>query len=186
MSFRPLGAVTAIILLLFFRPANRSTTALPFNEKLKHLDLPGLLLFIPAVIMLLLAMQWGGNTHAWRSATIIGLIIGFALMISFFIVWQWHQKEEASIPFRIFGQRNVYSAAAMVFFGLGSVGYVTMLGGFLGCLFFLGDIRSPVIFTNKAQASEFLFTSMVSSHPQQHSRSEWYSFATICLGKFCF
>lgn len=29
----------------------------PFSQKVKHLDLPGLLLFIPAMIKLLLAMQ---------------------------------------------------------------------------------------------------------------------------------
>ena len=117
----PFGAITAVITVFFFRPNDRSTTQLPFQQKLKHLDLPGLLLFVPAVIMLLLAVQWGGNKHAWKSATVIGLIIGFALLMSVFAAWQWHQQDEASIPPRIIGQRSVYSAATMLFFGLGSV-----------------------------------------------------------------
>jgi predicted MFS family arabinose efflux permease len=71
--------------------------------------------------MLLLALQWGGNRNPWKSATTIGLIVGFVLMICLFAVWQWHQQDEASIPPRIIGQRSVYSAAAIVFFGLGSV-----------------------------------------------------------------
>lgn len=71
--------------------------------------------------MLLLALQWGGNRNPWNSATTIGLIVGFAIMISLFTLWQWYQKEEASIPPRIMKQRSVYSAAAVVFFGLGSV-----------------------------------------------------------------
>lgn len=119
----PLGAITAIILVLFFRPTGRSTTLLPFSQKLKHLDLPGLFLFVPAVIMLLLALQWGGNTHPWNSATILGLIIGFALLIIVFLLWQWYQGEEASIPIRLFRQKNVYSAVGVLYFGLGSVGY---------------------------------------------------------------
>jgi hypothetical protein len=71
--------------------------------------------------MLLLALQWGGNRNPWKSATTIGLIIGFVIMICIFTVWEWHQGDEASIPRRIMGQRSVYSAAAIVFFGLGSV-----------------------------------------------------------------
>lgn len=117
----PLGAITAVVLVFFFSPKERTTTQIPFFEKLKHLDLPGLLIFMPAVIMLLLALQWGGHTYAWKSATIIGLIIGFGIMMIMFAAWQWHQQDEASIPPRIMGQRNVYSAAGMVFFGLGAV-----------------------------------------------------------------
>ena len=90
-------------------------------QKIKHLDLPGLALFVPGVVMLLLALQWGGNRNPWKSATTIGLIIGFVLMIALFAAWQWYQGDEASIPPRIMGQRSVYSAAAIVFFGLGSV-----------------------------------------------------------------
>jgi len=71
--------------------------------------------------MLLLALQWGGKRNPWKSATIIGLIIGFVIMICLFAIWEWHQQDEASIPPRIMGQRSVYSAAAIVFFGLGSV-----------------------------------------------------------------
>jgi MFS family permease len=122
----PLGAITAFIMILFFRPHGSPMTTLPLAQKAKHLDLLGLLLFIPAVVMLLLALQWGGNAHAWKSATVIGLIVGFTLLITLFGLWQWHQNEEASIPLRVLGQRNVYSAAAMVFFGLGSASYAPL------------------------------------------------------------
>lgn len=117
----PLGAITAIIMVFFFRPQDDSLSKLPISQKAKHLDLFGLILFAPAVVMLLLAMQWGGNKYAWRSATVIGLIIGFAILILLFWLWQGHQKEEASIPIRVIGQRSVYSAAVMLFLGLGGV-----------------------------------------------------------------
>jgi hypothetical protein len=113
--------VTAVTLIIFFRPNDGKLTRLPLIQKIKHLDLPGLLLFVPAVVMLLLALQWGGNRNPWKSATTIGLFVGFALMIVLFAAWQWHQQDEASIPPRIMRQRSVYSAAAIVFFGLGSV-----------------------------------------------------------------
>ena len=117
----PFGLITALILVFFFQPTDRPTTRLPLSQKLRHLDLPGLLLFIPAVIMLLLAVQWGGNKHPWKSATVIGLIVGFAVVMACFGYWQWRQGDEASIPLRVARQRSVYSAVLMLFFGLGSV-----------------------------------------------------------------
>jgi hypothetical protein len=71
--------------------------------------------------MLLLAVQWGGNKHAWKSATVIGLIIGFAGLMACFVYWQWRQGEEASIPLRIAAQRSVYSSVLMSCFGMGSI-----------------------------------------------------------------
>ena len=38
-----------------------------------------------------------------------------------FVWWQWRQGEDASIPWRVAGQRSVYSSVLMSFFGLGSV-----------------------------------------------------------------
>ena len=117
----PLGALVAGILTVFFRPSTRKSGAIPFSKKIKLLDLPGLALFCPAVIMLLLALQWGGHKYPWKSATVIGLIVGFGIMMGLFATWQWHLKDNASIPFRILTQRSVYSAFAATFFGLGSV-----------------------------------------------------------------
>lgn len=117
----PLGLITFLTIVTFFHPYSRPTTQLTLAQKLPHLDLPGLLLFIPAVVMLLLAVQWGGNKHAWRSATVIGLIIGFAGLMGCFAYWQWRQGEDASITFRIARQRSVWSAVMLSFFGMGSI-----------------------------------------------------------------
>jgi hypothetical protein len=70
--------------------------------------------------MLLIAVQWGGAKYAWKSATIIGLIVGFALSMILFVIWQWRQKDEASIPLSVMGNRSVYSASLLVFMGLGA------------------------------------------------------------------
>lgn len=120
----PMGAITAVVLTFFFIVPPRPLTLIPFREKVTHLDLPGLLLFMPTIIMILLALQWGGHGYAWNSATIIGLFVGFALMVVIFCVWQWRQKEESSIPPRIFLQRSVWTGSAILFFGLGSVSLV--------------------------------------------------------------
>ncbi|TVY80813.1 Efflux pump roqT [Lachnellula suecica] len=115
------GAVTAILLVSCYHPKKSELTKLPFAQKIKHLDLPGLALFMPSIVMLLVALQWGGNRFHWKSPTVLGLIMGFIIMMLMFVAWQWRQQEEASIPPRIAKQRSLYSAAAICFFGMGAI-----------------------------------------------------------------
>ncbi|MCJ1390773.1 hypothetical protein MMC18_003634 [Xylographa bjoerkii] len=105
------GAVTLVLLLLFFHPATRETCQLRSTQKLQHLDLPGFLIFVPAVIMLIIALKWDGEKYAWSSATIICLFSGFGCCMLLFMVWQWRQQDQASIPPGIFLQRTVLCSA---------------------------------------------------------------------------
>lgn len=72
-----------------------------FREQLLRLDLPGCALFIPSVIMLLLAVNWGGTTYAWASATIIGLFCGSFVELCVFLVWEHFQGQNAILPLNI-------------------------------------------------------------------------------------
>jgi hypothetical protein len=117
----PAGGVTAFLLFLFFHPVKREASQLSIIEKMKRLDLPGFALFIPAIVMLLLAVQWGGFKYSWNSATIIGLLCGFVGMLGIFIAWQWHAQEDASIPPRIMMNRDVVIACVVSFFMFGSL-----------------------------------------------------------------
>ena len=90
----PCGAVTVVLLLLFFHPKVHANTAAPLLEKLKHLGFPDFCLFAPAVIMLLLSLQWGGEKYPWNSATIIGMLCGFGGLIVLFMARQWHEQDE--------------------------------------------------------------------------------------------
>lgn len=72
----PVGAITFLALIFFFHPQKHSRAKESFRQKLQHLDAVGNFLLITAVIMLLVALQWGKVTYAWSDARIIGLLVG--------------------------------------------------------------------------------------------------------------
>ena len=78
-----------------------------FKELVLHkLDLPGFVVFAPACVMLLLALQFGGDaSHAWNSATVIGLFVGAGVMAIIFIAWEARVGDKAMIPGSLFKNR---------------------------------------------------------------------------------
>lgn len=77
----------------------------------QHLDLIGFVLFAPAVIMILMALQWGGVVYAWKSATIIGLFVGGAGNFAVWAIWNWYKGDDAMLPIRLMKRRIVWSSA---------------------------------------------------------------------------
>jgi MFS family permease len=108
----PFGAVTAIFIIFFFKaPRKVKKTAGTFREQLQHFDLIGTLFFIPAVVCLLLALTWGGSKYAWGSGRIVALFVLFGVLIIGFIAVQIWKQEDATIPPRVFKNRNVWGSA---------------------------------------------------------------------------
>jgi MFS family permease len=116
----PIGAVTVLFLVLFFHPPKSDQTNTS-AQKIASLDLVGLLLFAPATIMMLLALQWGGLEYPWGSATIVGLFVGAAALTLIFALWQVHKGDDAMIPPKLFTQRVVFFACVTELFAMGTV-----------------------------------------------------------------
>lgn len=49
------------------------------------IDYLGILVIAVATTALIMATSWGGTTYAWGSATIVGLLIGAAVALGFFV-----------------------------------------------------------------------------------------------------
>ncbi|KEF58863.1 uncharacterized protein A1O9_03706 [Exophiala aquamarina CBS 119918] len=107
----PIGGLTAVVMLLIrFPPYKARKTKWTFRDIVNDFDLLGFAVFAPSCIMLLLALQWGGITYAWSSATLIGLIGGSVGGFSTFALWEYHHGEAAMIPFSLVRRRVVYSS----------------------------------------------------------------------------
>ncbi|CRG86134.1 Putative HC-toxin efflux carrier TOXA [Talaromyces islandicus] len=105
----PIGAVTLLIISLILKasPPPHPSPAKTMKERLDQLDPFGTLAFLPGIVCLILALQWGGTTYAWSNGRIIALFVLFGvLMIAFVFVQRWKQ-ETASVPPRLAKMRSI-------------------------------------------------------------------------------
>ena len=117
----PVGAITFLTLIFFFHPQKHSRAKESFRQKLQHLDAVGNFLLITAVIMLLLALQWGGVTYAWSDARIIGLLVGAGIESLIFFAWLVYHGDAALIPLGVISQRTVAASFTSAFFLSGTL-----------------------------------------------------------------
>lgn len=89
-----------------------------FLKTARQLDPIGTLLFVPSIICLLLALQWGGMTYDWKTGRIIALLTLFGLLLGLFVAVQIWMGEEATVPSRIAAQQIIaFSSVFSVMLG---------------------------------------------------------------------
>lgn len=111
----PIGGAAMVAIFCLLHIKGQKNRNLGFWDKMKRLDLLGTAILIPAVICLLLALQWGGTEYAWSNSRIIGLFVGFGAMILLFVGVQIWKGDGGTLPPRLFKNRNVL--CAMLFSG---------------------------------------------------------------------
>ncbi|KAJ5397645.1 hypothetical protein N7509_005758 [Penicillium cosmopolitanum] len=117
----PIGGLSiAVIVFILKVPKKSDLSGTSVWERIKQLDLIGASLLIPAIICLLLALQWGGNKYPWNNSKIIGLFVGFGLMVILFAASQIYLGEKATLPPHILKKRTVLAASLFALFFGGS------------------------------------------------------------------
>jgi MFS family permease len=112
----PIGALAAFLVAITTKisePEEKKNKTL--QQKLREFDWIGTILFVPSIICILLALQWGGSTYAWDSGRVIALIIIFVLGTAAFVHSQIQQGERSTVPPRIMKQRSMAFASAYAF-----------------------------------------------------------------------
>ncbi|RJE26227.1 Major Facilitator Superfamily [Aspergillus sclerotialis] len=155
----PVGGVSIVVLLLTLKlPSNREKSDETLFERIKQLDFLGATLLIPAVVCLLLALQWGGNRYPWNNSRIIGLFVGFGVLAILFTISQIWLQERATIPPRILKNRTVASSVLFgLFFG----------GGFFLLVYYLPiyfqSVRNSSAMTSGIQLLPLMLATVVAS-----------------------
>ncbi|KAF9941630.1 hypothetical protein BGZ67_004461 [Mortierella alpina] len=121
----PLGAISVVF--IWFN-LDLPTPKGSFSDKIKRIDFYGSFLLLGTVIMILLALSWGGSKYPWNSGTIIGLLCAGIVSAVIFIVVEWKVPAEPIIPVHLFKVRNIWSTYGSLFFGGGA---------FFGILFYI-------------------------------------------------
>lgn len=110
----PIGGLAVALLAVIHIP--EQVPKLPLRKFLaspslaQKFDLVGTGILVPAVVMLLLALHYGGSDYPWNSPTVIGLFCGFGVVGALFVGWEWHVGDNAMIPLSMFGKRVVVAA----------------------------------------------------------------------------
>ncbi|KAH6699671.1 major facilitator superfamily domain-containing protein [Leptodontidium sp. MPI-SDFR-AT-0119] len=106
----PIGGLSAAIILFTFRTPShsRNVANTSWSEKIKQMDIIGMMGIMAAVTCYLLAFQWGGITKSWKSADVIGLLVGFFLLTIDSVGVEYVQGDRALFVPRIVKQRAVY------------------------------------------------------------------------------
>ncbi|KAH7397605.1 MFS multidrug transporter [Cadophora sp. MPI-SDFR-AT-0126] len=114
----PLGALVVLALFFIRIPDHRVSSEIKVGllPILHSFDLVGFAIFSGTAIMLLIAVEWGGNKYPWDSATIIGLFCGSASALVFFLFWEHRKGMEALLPLSILKQRIVWTSCLHMFF----------------------------------------------------------------------
>ncbi|OBT73496.1 hypothetical protein VF21_07242 [Pseudogymnoascus sp. 05NY08] len=114
----PIGAVTILVVILILHLPNQKLEeqASGWIGRLKQLDPIGNLIFLPGVVCLILALQWGGAQYSWNNARIIVLLILCGILCIAFIAVQIWKDENAMVPPRLVKQRSIGASMWCGFF----------------------------------------------------------------------
>ncbi|KAL6705698.1 hypothetical protein ACN47E_006487 [Coniothyrium glycines] len=120
----PLGVITAAV-IFFLVPKSYDTERhdrqdLSFKHKLEEMDLYGLGALVPAIISILLAVQWGGAKYPWNNARIIALFVLGGVLLVVFVYIEIRRGDRAIVPPSAIRRRAVWASSIFCFHLFGS------------------------------------------------------------------
>lgn len=117
-----------------------------------HLDLLGFALFAPSIVMLLLALQFGGNQFTWNSSQVIGLFCGAGITFIAWMVWNYHKGANALLPVPIIRRRVVW---------MSGVNYTFLMATLFGASYFLPIYFQAVKGVNAVMSGVYLLATIL-------------------------
>ena len=115
-------------MLLFLHIESPKREKLTFTAQIKRIDPLGIFFFVPSVVCLILALQWGGSTYSWSAPKIIGLLVTFAVLFVAFVVVEILTPETAMAPTRVVLNRSIAGSLTFMFL---------LSGGMMSVIYYL-------------------------------------------------
>ncbi|KAH8680939.1 putative efflux pump antibiotic resistance protein [Xylariales sp. PMI_506] len=107
----PIGAAVAIGLILVLKTPAKPSEPVSIWEHIKRLDPLGTFFFVPSIVSLLLALEWGGSIYPWGSTQIIVLLVVFGVLWLAFMAVQILNPKRATVPPKVITQRSIFCGA---------------------------------------------------------------------------
>lgn len=117
----PIGAVAVGALLLTLHLPKRQIKQPSALKQFLRLDPLGTLFFVPSIVCLLIALEWGGSVYRWQDPRIIALLVVFAVLLVAFAAVQVLLPKTATVPPRIISQRSILAGAIFMLAIAGSM-----------------------------------------------------------------
>ncbi|KAI9149910.1 MFS general substrate transporter [Paramyrothecium foliicola] len=117
----PVGGVALVVLLLLLpvKPPPKERANDSLIQQIRQFDPIGTALLTPGLVLLLLALQWGGEERSWGSPKVVGTLVpGIVLLVAFALAQYW-VGDEGTVPPRIIRRRSI-AAASVSSLGFGS------------------------------------------------------------------
>ncbi|KAI0485983.1 MFS general substrate transporter [Xylaria cf. heliscus] len=124
----PIGAVAIICLVFILKPSKYPHPPATIWEQIRRLDPLGTFFFVPSIVTLLIALQWGGSTYKWSNWRIILLFVLFGVLLIAFGAVQVFLPKTATVPVRIIRRRSILAASVFMF---------ALAGSFLMAIYYL-------------------------------------------------
>ncbi|KAK1491501.1 hypothetical protein CCUS01_03287 [Colletotrichum cuscutae] len=118
----PIGGLAMLIVFFFVHVNHNSAESrnTPFMKRVQQLDLAGAAIFIPAIICLLLALQWGGRQLSLEQLAHHRSLLWLRCHDRHLHGIQFWKSDQGTLPPRLFKNRNILSAMLFaMFFGAG-------------------------------------------------------------------
>ena len=116
-------------MIFFFLSASLGKTSKELKgltkwQLLLKFDPLGTALILTASVCLLLALQWGGAAYPWDSGRVIAVFVMAGVTFIAWVVLQYLQGDEATVPPSVVTQRSVAGASLYSVFLSASLGII--------------------------------------------------------------
>ena len=83
------SGLAVLLFFLFYHPPTYNMLHTKHTKKsiMKMLDLGGVVLFLGGLVIFLIGISWGGSVYPWKSAKVVGTIVGGAMILVVFVLY---------------------------------------------------------------------------------------------------